>query len=341
MKKKLILLLLLAAAACRKEAPMPALPERAVGFPLAEARAWYTGRFPNDTLGLNWAQMAQLPEARGHYWLAPLTGQPGSDKTGRGYRKLAIFKAPGGAISARILEFLPDGLYYQRNGKTSTEDFTGRVFIYDEGYHLLGGRILAEGKRVGLIGKRRGIGPLLMNKAPEITETCNWYDNNYINTAGEVVVYSEKICTYSQSGDPLSSGGPGSDLGGGDYAGSPGGSSGAPAPANLPGENNPAIDPKRFMDCFGSLPDAGAKMKVTVYVQEPRTAGGTPPAGCAGNCRPWTAAGSPGSPARATRAAAPRPARKAAGPKVAAASAAAAANKHSAGSRRDRCAPGG
>jgi hypothetical protein len=37
----------------------------------------------------------------------------------------------------------------------------------------------------------------------------------------------------------------------------------------LPGESNPAVDPKALMNCFGTIPDAGATMKVTIYVQEP------------------------------------------------------------------------
>ena len=266
MKKKVMFFLLFVFAACRKESS-PVTP--AGDFPLAEAKAWYESRFPRDTLQAGWTQAQQMPKADGPYWLAPLPGRPGSDQTGRGYRKLAIFRSSDGAISARFLDFLPDPLYFQRKGGASTGDFTGRIFIYDEEGRLLGGRVIAEGKAAGLISKRRGIGPLLMNKAPELTGTCTWQDNNYINTAGEVVVYSEKICTYSQTGDPFSSGGSGSDLGSGDYAGSSGGAGASPPPANLPGENNPAIDPKRYMDCFGGLPDAGAKMKITVYVQEP------------------------------------------------------------------------
>jgi len=88
-----------------------------------------------------------------------------------------------------------------------------------------------------------------------------------------VTVHSERICDDLVIDDGAGGGVSGS----GDYLGhgsSSGGASGAPASdpppvSNLPGESGPAVDPKKLMECFGNVASAGAKMTVTVYVQEP------------------------------------------------------------------------
>jgi hypothetical protein len=103
-------------------------------------------------------------------------------------------------------------------------------------------------------------------------ESCEWYDSSYVNAEGEFTLYSEEVCTSSTIDDGDTGGS--FDGGSGNYLGSPtGGGNGTPASppqvSNLPGESGPAIKPKSLMDCFSDIPDAGASMKVTVFVQEP------------------------------------------------------------------------
>lgn len=42
-----------------------------------------------------------------------------------------------------------------------------------------------------------------------------------------------------------------------------------PGDAEMPYQDNPAIDPEDYLDCFRNISDVGATYKVTVYVQEP------------------------------------------------------------------------
>ena len=228
---------------------------------------------------VNWDNAQAFPNHSGHYWIAGLNGIPKAGKYLSGYRKIVFFKDTDKKITARILEIIPDGLYLQLKKRTTTADFTGRLFIFDLNYRLLGGRVYSGGKIIG------GIKPKKEADAPDKlhtdyvapVESCDWVDSNYIDADGGVVIYSEQFCSFSAMGG----GAGGFDGGSGDYLsdshGGGGGSGGSsstttvppPPVSNLPGEAGPAVDPKALMTCFGSIPDAGAKMTVTVYVVEP------------------------------------------------------------------------
>ena len=84
------------------------------------------------------------------------------------------------------------------------------------------------------------------------------------------MIYSELVCSTQiyDDGDTGTAQSSGADL-----LGSAGGGGGsmttAPAMSNLPGQSGPKISPRKYTDCFGSIPDAGSKDIVTVYVQEP------------------------------------------------------------------------
>jgi hypothetical protein len=300
MSKKFILCyaLIILAFSCRKDEklnPKPDLSNPAtdsLSLTLQQVRTWYdrqanipagdqsqtTGKvFSLRALHVSWDRISAMPARSGRYWLATLSGQPRFQNAPQGYRKLAFFRDSAGAIQARILEIIPDGLYFQRKQKTTTADFTGRIFVYDRFYRLLSGGVFAAGKMTGEIKPGNGkaspqIAAVHTNSMP--VETCGWYDSNYVSAEGVTVVYSEKICSTTFYN--LSTGGAFSqDLpaGTGDYAGTGGGGGPAPAPppeiADLPGETKPGIQPKAYMDCFSGIPDAGASMQVTIYVQEP------------------------------------------------------------------------
>lgn len=226
--------------------------------------------FHISALGISLENAHSFANKTGNYWLVKLDGVPKFGNVKQGYRKIAFLKDTTGNIRARIIEFIPDGLYYQRKGKVTTADYTGRIFIYDANYRLLGGEIRAEGKLIGAIrpAAKLKVASAVHPDYVRVTTDCTWMDNNYVDADGNAVIYSEKICTYTVDDDTPNTGFSG---GTGNYGGDEGGGSGsgAPAPSNLPGENGPAVNPKSLMDCFGNIPDAGASMKVTVYVQEP------------------------------------------------------------------------
>ena len=170
---------------------------------------------------------------------------------------------------------VPDALYLQSHEQVKRSDFYGRIFFYDLSYRLVNGFVYANGKIIGDIKpaeKNKSRTDAVRIDLKPITEICSSNDDYYVNAQGEVVIYSQRICTYSSNSDGLSDGGAVST--GGDYAGAGGGSggasAGAPPVADLPGENSSKIDPKAYMNCFSSLPDIGSKMTITVFVQEPQ-----------------------------------------------------------------------
>jgi hypothetical protein len=283
----LLTLVFCSLAACRKEPtrekPLPA-------FTLDSVKQWFSNQaattqqtlsvssktgFSLGKLHLDWSRAQSMPMQNDNYWLIALDGQPTFQGAKQGYRKIAFQRGKDGKIKVYILEFVPDGLTYQRLQKMTTKDFTGRVFVYDQNYQLLGGEILAGGKKIGTIKpapKTTDTGKLRVQSMAAISVSCNWVDDNYIDAEEGVVIYSYQVCDYSISDDGGGGGG-GFSGGSGDYAGGGGGGGGtassAPAVSNLPGESGPKTAPKKYMDCFGNIPDQGAVMKVTVYVQEP------------------------------------------------------------------------
>lgn len=298
MKKKISLLLLLIGLSfsCRKEqheaiAPVVAPPTGTVAnLSLAEVQKWYDSKstlqtnselktFSLSKLGLNWSKAESFSAKKSNYWLIHLSGKPTFNNIQQGYRKIAFLKDSVGSITSRILEIIPDAQYWQRKHKVSTKDFTGYVFIYNEAYHFLGGKIYSNGKQIG-ISKPKTESAVNSTKLTanmvHVSEDCGWYDSSYIDSEGVFTIHSDQICSYNIYDDgfyPDMGGGGDSQLtqdpmGGGGSAGAD--PSTPPAVvADLPAVSNPAISPKDYMKCFGNVADAGATMKVTVYVQEP------------------------------------------------------------------------
>jgi hypothetical protein len=305
MKKltKYILLLLTLTVACRKEQSTNITPTTQIDqhqtLSLKDATAWYQSQPDSSTVQTNSLGQQQFQLKRlnadltrlqavythkGNYWLVKLKGQPTFNGIKLGYRKLAITRDSSGQISAKIIEIIPDLLYLQKKGRAETKDFTGRVFIYDQNYHLTGGLIYSQGKPIGKIKPKpattntNSADPKLRTLMVAISVDCEWYDSSYIDAEGVFTVHSENICSYSIYDDgyyPDGGGGGGSDVSSDPYGGGGGGAPSDPAPdpvpepSNLPGEDHPKINPKNYTDCFASVPNTNATMQVTIYVQEP------------------------------------------------------------------------
>lgn len=234
-------------------------------------------------------------------WVVSVGGRPVAGGYAQGYRKLVFFRDTAGQVNARIIEVLPDPYYLGAKGRATTADFTGRALLFDWNYRLISGRVYLHGKMIGRMKPaaadvtpaqstrlttgtpnvplkqgaptRSGIDNRGMhNLYAAITRDCQWYDNNYIDANGDVVVFSEQICMTEIDDDGGGLMGSGS-VTGGDYLGSGGGGGGSvatgPTPSQLPGSDGLKINPKKYMGCFGTLPDVGAKCTVTVYVVEP------------------------------------------------------------------------
>jgi len=304
MKKSIFLILIFLATAisCRKENDQTIQPITAKtdSLTLSEVQHWYNSQSVNSNLqtqstskafsvrrlNFDWNKAGNIRDAKRNWWTVALDGQPTFKGAKQGYRKLAFVKDSTGTVQARILEIIPDVAYIHIHHGADTKSFTGHVFIFDGQYNLLGGRVYHDGKQVGQIKPKAptstGLAATVAAPNPRarvdelaISADCQWNDSSYIDGDGVFTVYSEYDCTYSIYDDGFYPGGGG---GGGTPSGDPlggggggGGSEGtAPAPVDLPGQLNAAIDPKAYMNCFGSLPDIGSKETITVYVVEPQ-----------------------------------------------------------------------
>ncbi|MES2276019.1 MAG: hypothetical protein V4592_08350 [Bacteroidota bacterium] len=280
-------ILILALSACKKDNGLQPLTYSnnqtdTSTLSLATVQTWYdsplkTNSITSKHFNIDWSKAQNIYQKNKNWWLADLPGQPTYKNVKQGYRKITFLKDSSSTLKARILEIIPDTYYYLRKQKAETKDFTGRVFIYDDSYHLLGGKIYNGGKQIGKI--QPDPAPKVKTQMVQVSESCDWYDSSYIDAEGVFTIHSEQICDYMIYDDgfyPDMEGGGGGYPSGDPLGGGGGGGAASPAPApppqieELPMASNPAISPKDYMKCFGNIPDAGATMTVTIYVQEPQ-----------------------------------------------------------------------
>ena len=290
-------LCLIGTLSCKKEEmPLPANGPSAVAqadtaaFTIGEVKAWLAEQssevsgqqstashkaFSITGLPVDWSKMQPMPGRSSARLLVHLPGRPVVDSVPQGYRKLLLEKNKAGKISARILEIVPDALYIQQKQGARNTDFSGKLFIYDQGYHLQKGYIYHDGQIIGEIRLSQNTSGGMHTNQVQVIQNCQWHDSNYVDAEGVITIYSQKVCTFDTYDDGMDM--PVTEhpntVSGTDYLGSGGGGGGgaasAPPVANLPDEGKPAIDARQYVQCFGNVPDAGAKMKVTVYVQQP------------------------------------------------------------------------
>ncbi|WDF80751.1 hypothetical protein PQ469_12110 [Mucilaginibacter sp. KACC 22773] len=282
MKTKITMtvILIMLVSACQKDRHLPAVNSgkttSTAALTLEEIKTWYHSDTTNT---LEWKTARQVVRNKNLYWLVDLAGRPVYNQLKLGYRRVAFFRDTTGAINQHMLEIIPDAFYLQQKQKVTEADFTGKIFTFDSSYRLLSGYIYSGGKAIGLIKPQpsNSSGNTLHTNYVQVITTCQWVDDNYIDSEGNVVVYSEKIrqneiIDDGSSGILTGGGGDGSGPGtaaAGSGGGSSSGAGAAPAASNLPGENNPKVNPKNLMICFDNIPDNGAKLTITVYVQEP------------------------------------------------------------------------
>lgn len=270
-----------------------------------EAQAWLRSS-PDSSLinkyQINWESSTSIRTKNGNRIKIPISGSPKVNGTAIGYRQLSIQRdSTTKAITAKILEILPDIPYWQEKGRVDSRDFTGRIFEYDLSYSLQKGKLFVRGKQVGEIRPATQTEKLAYKENPDqltylgspiqeptggangktsraqVIESCAWYQTSYIDSEGVLNIYAERVCSYTFYDDGQSGGGGGySDPGigtdppsGGGGGGSITSDPGPPAPSNLPGENNNNVDPKKMTECFGNVKTEGAAFQVKLLVVEP------------------------------------------------------------------------
>ncbi|MBO9674167.1 MAG: hypothetical protein J7577_12025 [Sphingobacteriaceae bacterium] len=304
-KLKIVIVIVLLISACRKEPINSNIsaekPGQNVSLTLADAQEFIAQINPDSgkvltKIKIDWKLAKNDITKNGNKWTVILEGQPIYQGYKQGYRELVILRDRNSrAISAKILEIIPEAIYLQKKRKANASDFTGRVFEYDLNYNLTGGRLYSGGKPIGLIKqlpqkdligntnqKPRTINPFsgaqgkLMLLA---VETCVWLQDYYIDAEGDFTVHSTQVCSTTYFDDSGSGGGGGYYDGIGGAPSEPqqgGGGSGSsspsspPPPSNLPGENNKPVNPREMMECFSQIPNPNAAFVVRVYVVEPQ-----------------------------------------------------------------------
>lgn len=265
-KKYLPVLLLLFAISCRKDKD-----RNPSDLSLQQVKAFYETAPLKFTV--NWDAASEVKTDSRHYWIVSFPGRPTFAGAAQGYRKLLFDRDSTGKMRERILEIIPDPAYLHLHHGADTKSFTGHIFIYDSGYRLTNGKIYHNGGKVGIIHPQPPANntiKTLYAQPVAISTSCEWVDGNYIDSEGEPAIYTYQICDNQIYTD---------DIGGNDASGDPygggGGSGGtentAPAvTAILPGSSGNGIDIRAYLNCFSTLPDAGATETVTVYVVEPQ-----------------------------------------------------------------------
>lgn len=303
MKTKNIILplLLMLAMACTKEQSENLnksliVTDSSPALTIEEAKIYVESKRNSDSSGIKNLKIDwNTAKANGKRWVIPLEGQPVYQNYKQGYRELSIIRNPENQnIYARILEIIPDAIYLQKNRKSNTETFTGRVFEYDLNYHLKGGRLYSDGEQVGNIRQftdseilenaNKGITrnyPMSSEQGKVMwlmaTQSCYWVQDSYVDANGDLTIHSAQICFTTFYDNYGGSGGGGYDGVGNSYlghgtgggAGGEPGSPTSPPPSNLPGENNNVVDPKKMMDCFSQITNQNAAFVVRIYVVEP------------------------------------------------------------------------
>jgi hypothetical protein len=187
-----------------------------------------------------------------------------------GFRKLVFYKDSAGSVHYNVYEFLPEIKYYFRSAGKINNDFTGDILIYDEHYQLRGGEKLVGGKLAAYIYPVQKTNETVSaKKSTAVITTCQNQQSNYtIYENGEAisVVYGYQVCTTYYIQDAIDNSHMPEDLGGGGLTNYP--PPYTPPPLNVTFNPTPKIDPKKFMDCFGTLSDANAGYEVKVLVQE-------------------------------------------------------------------------
>jgi len=271
---------------------------------IAQARQWLESQ--DDQLiapktPIRWDRAKRITTGTTNRIILPLAGQPSIQGHKMGYRQLSIQLDPKtGQLQGRYLEIIPDYLYHQAKRRVQANDFTGQILSYNLSYKLIEGKIYRDGKQIGQIlpapsapdtteswqagepGQlAQHIGPLdypIQRSADKTMRmqaitTCTWVKSWYVDAENTLNIVNSMLCqtSYFDLGTP-------SYLDNGistDYPSNSGGGSGAttnyppPAPSNIPGENSPKVDPKKMMDCFGTVRTEGAAFQVKVLVMEP------------------------------------------------------------------------
>jgi hypothetical protein len=310
LRNTILLLLMLTITACQKEKiPNQLQSEQEMGeqiISVEQAKSWLkeqpdsiTKKYP-----IRWERAKLIPTKTGNRIVLRLPGKPTINGTKLGYRQLSIQKNPETKnMEAKVLEIIPDPIYWQGKGKVESRDFTGRILEFDLGYKLLTGRIYDKGKQIGEARPSTPTEKQAYLKDPgqlqpletfeqtseaspthgkiarmAVIESCMWYSTTYIDSEGIFTVYAERMCSYSFYDDGGGSGGGYNDPGISTEQPSGGGGGGSsdpsdptpPPPSELPMENQAKVDPKKMMDCFGNISGTNAYFRVKVLVLEPQ-----------------------------------------------------------------------
>jgi hypothetical protein len=223
----------------------------------------------------------------------PLQYEKGHGLGKGGLTRLLFFRDGKGHLQAQILKAISDVTYLNANkSQINKQDFSGILMLHDWQENFLNGVRYSNGKIVGEVS------PAESNKGGRTSGGCQEVRIEYYvevcgggSCSGQRFDYAETyyVCSGgSGNSGGVSSGNAGGALGGGGgsgsssyYAGSGGESDRADGEGRatvvrdpsqriiFPGINNPSIDLKSFLNCFGTTQSNDFTYSLTIYVEEP------------------------------------------------------------------------
>jgi hypothetical protein len=301
--------LLFANSSCkRQEQEVMPIADKASSISLQEVQQWFDKELAVETTIISKARVTKNIKREPLWKLAqnsylangtlvisvPLQYEKGYGLGKGGITKLIFFRDKEGRLQAQILKAISDAAYLNTNKEQiNLQDFSGVLMLQDWQENFLNGVRYTNGKIVGEIS------PSLSSKGGRISGVCQEVRIEYYvdvcvggSCSGLRFDYADvyTVCSGGGSGSGgVSSnnagvalrGGGGGGSSGNSYAENGGNSDRATVVRDaseriiFPGINNPAINLKSFLNCFGTTQSDNFSYSLTIYVEEPEPGSNT------------------------------------------------------------------
>jgi hypothetical protein len=301
-------LLFITTSCNRQEQEVMPIAEKASSITLQEAQHWFDAELAAQTTVNSkartiknikrvplWTLAQNIYLTNGMLVISvPLQYEKGYGLGKGGMTKLLFFRDKEGRLQAQILKAISDAAYLHTNkGQINQQNFSGILMLQDWQENFLNGVRYTNGKIVGEIS------PAESNKGGRMSGVCQEVRIEYYvdvcvggSCSGLRFDYADvyTVCSGGGNGSGgISSGNAGGAIGGGggsgssgnSYAGNGGNSDRATVVREaserivFPGINNPAINLKSFLNCFGTTQSDNFIYSLTIYVEEPEPGSNT------------------------------------------------------------------
>lgn len=222
---------------------------------------------------IDWKNASQIDS--GKALIGKFEGQPTENGVKIGFRKALFIKDKFGKTDLLILEFIPDILHLWKYNGIKADSYDGKLFVYDKKYKLKKGFVYRRGKLYEDINPTQQNQLQVSSQIKTNSVSCTNTFFAYYNALGYLEGGIRTSCITNL--DPtFPSFAPISETAGLGAGGTVTGPNGEPIIGivnipNLyfPGQGNPSIDIKKFINCFGTTDELNASYEFSVYVDQP------------------------------------------------------------------------